>query len=50
MLFADDMVIMGDTPNDLQNSLDLWSAFCKSWALEVNQAKVKLLCLESEVL
>jgi len=27
LLFADDRVIMGDTPNDLQNSLDLLSAY-----------------------
>jgi len=42
MLFADDMVIMGDTPNDLQNSLDLLSAYCKSWGLEVNPDKSKI--------
>ncbi|XP_053395023.1 uncharacterized protein LOC128555740 isoform X1 [Mercenaria mercenaria] len=43
MLFADDMVILGDTLVDLQNSLDLLSTYCNKWGLEVNTLKTKIM-------
>ena len=43
LLFADDMVIFGDTQMDLQNSLNMLSEYCKRWGIEVNTAKTKVL-------
>ena len=43
LLFADDMVIFGQTQVDLQDSLNMLSEYCKRWGLEVNTAKTKLI-------
>jgi len=43
MLFADDMAILGNTPEDLQNSLDLLHKYCLNWGLEVNSEKTKIM-------
>ena len=42
LLFADDMVILGLTPEDLQLSLNTLSEYCIKWDLEVNVVKTKL--------
>ena len=42
MLFADDMVIIGKNPNDLQCSLDLLKTYCDNWGLKVNSTKSKI--------
>ena len=42
LLFADDMVIIGKTPNELQQSLDLLKSYCDTWGLEVNTDKTKI--------
>ena len=43
MLFADDMVILGNSPADLQQRLDLLSEYCSKWGLQVNTVKSKIL-------
>ena len=43
LLFADDMVILGKTPAELQNSLDLLHTYCDTWGLEVNAEKTKIM-------
>ena len=43
LLFADDMVIFGQTQMDIQNSLNILSEYCKRWGLEVNTAKTKVI-------
>lgn len=42
LLFADDMVILGLTPSDLQTSLNQLYEYCKTWGLEVNVDKTKI--------
>ena len=42
LLFADDMVILGHSPEDLQNSLYSLSNYCEKWGLEVNVAETKV--------
>ena len=42
MLFADDMVILSNSPSDLQNSLNLLQTYCNKWGLEVNPEKSKI--------
>ena len=41
LLFADDMVLFGERPRDLQNSLENLLDHCSSWGLEVNCTKKK---------
>ena len=36
LLYADDTVLLGDTENDLQNSLNLYQNYCDTWKLSVN--------------
>ena len=43
MLFADDMVILGNTISDLQHGLDLLHTYCARWGLQVNTDKTKVL-------
>ena len=43
LLFADDMVILGNSKEDLQHSLDLLYAYCSKWGLEVNISKTKII-------
>ena len=39
LLYADDTVILGETAEDLQNSID---SFLKYWKLKVNESKTKV--------
>ena len=41
LFFADDMVVLAETPEDLQNSLDSLYQYCLFWNLEVNTIKTK---------
>ena len=43
LLFADDLVIFGNSPKDLQNSLDKLYEYCQTWGLEVNTQKTKVM-------
>ena len=42
LLFADDMVIVGNSPEDLQRSLDMLHNYCLNWGLTVNTLKTKI--------
>ena len=42
LLFADEMVILGRSPSDLQNSLDLLHDYCQKWRLNFNITKTKI--------
>ena len=43
LLYADDTVLLGDTENNLQNSLNLYQNFCDTWKLSVNAQKSKVI-------
>ena len=43
LLFADDVVIFGNSPVDLQNSLNKLYDYCQNWSLEVNTDKTKVM-------
>ena len=42
MLYADDMVILGNSASDLQQRLDLLQLYCNKWGLTVNADKSKI--------
>jgi hypothetical protein len=41
LLYADDMILMADNPNELQNALNLLQDYCEEWHLMVNINKSK---------
>ena len=43
LLYADDVVIFGNSANQLQEGLNLLSEYCKKWKLTVNAAKTKIM-------
>ena len=43
LMYADDLVIMGDTIGNVQKLLDTLSEFCDKWGLFVNMDKTKLM-------
>jgi hypothetical protein len=43
LLFADDMAILGNSPEEINNSLVLLHNYCTKWSLEVNVDKTKVM-------
>ena len=43
LLYADDIVIFGNSANQLQEGLNLLSEYCQKWKLTVNAAKTKVM-------
>ena len=46
-MYADDIVLLSETPEGLQNSIQILSNFCSLWKLEINETKSKILIFES---
>ena len=47
LLYADDMVLLAETPQGLQKSLNILYDYCKKWKLEINHSKSKVMIFES---
>ena len=43
LLYADDIVLFGNSAEQLQDSLNLLSNYCKRWKLTVNINKTKVM-------
>ena len=43
IMYADDMVLLSETPDDLQNMLDSLANYTKKWDLTVNTSKTKVM-------
>ena len=43
LLYADDVVIIGDQIRHVQNLLNILSSYCKKWGLKVNMLKTKMI-------
>ncbi len=43
LLFADDLVLLSETSQDLQSAVDLLCEYCSRWDLQVNLTKTKLI-------
>ena len=43
LLFADDMAIVGKSPEEIQNHLDNLYTYCNTWRLKVNIDKTKIM-------
>ena len=42
LMFADDLVLLADTANSLQESINSLEDFCRNWDLSINTEKTKL--------
>ena len=42
LLYADDTVLMSETPEDLQKQLNIFHDYCSYWHLKVNVEKTKV--------
>ena len=42
LLYADDTVLMAETPEDLQKQLNIFHDYCLAWKLKVNIDKTKI--------
>ena len=49
LMFADDLVLLADNPQDLQAGLNALQEYCSKWALTVNHNKTKVLILVGSV-
>jgi hypothetical protein len=47
LLYADDTVLLADTPDSLQHALNDFHEYCSTWKLEVNPSKTKILIFGS---
>ena len=45
LLYADDTVILAETPNDLQISLNSMAEYCKNWELSINVTKTQVMTI-----
>ena len=43
LLYADDTILLADTPLDLQLALDSLDLYCEKWKLQVNSSKTKIM-------
>ena len=50
LMYADDMVIMSNTPEGLQRQLDVFYDYCNIWKLNVNLSKTKVIICNKRVL
>jgi hypothetical protein len=41
LMYADDVILLSETPAGLQNSLPYLQMYCTKWVLEVNIKKTK---------
>jgi hypothetical protein len=42
-MYADDMAILGESPDDLQRNLDVLSEYCKVLSIEFNTEETKII-------
>ena len=48
LLFADDLVLLSESPEALQSSINSLSKYCLKWSLQVNLTKTKVVCFSRQ--
>ena len=43
ILYADDTIILSESKENMQNSLDIFHSYCEMWNLQVNANKIKVM-------
>ena len=46
-MYADDMVLIAESPQNLQKMLDTLYDYCTEWKLEVNVQKTKIVAIRN---
>ena len=46
LMYADDLILLSESAQGLQNSLNILSNYCSIWKLEINHAKSKVILFE----
>ena len=49
LLYADDLVLIAETPNDIQLLIDIWNTWANKWRLTINTKKSKIMNLGKHV-
>ena len=49
LLYADDTIIVSDSPIDFQNSLDSFNDYCIEWKFKVNMTKTKIIVFGARI-
>ncbi|KAL7737292.1 hypothetical protein ACLKA6_012913 [Drosophila palustris] len=45
LMYADDMVLLADSPSGMQSMIDALYEYCRTWSLEINTQKSKILVI-----
>jgi hypothetical protein len=48
LLYADDTIIMAESPEELQKALTATAAYCEQWGLKINPSKSKIMIFSRE--
>lgn len=48
LLYADDTILLSESPDDLQHQLNVFQRYCKSWHLKVNSDKTKIVIFNKD--
>ena len=48
LLYADDIVILSESAEDLQAGLQIYEEYCNIWKLEVNTSKTKVIIFSKD--
>ena len=48
LLFTDDVLLLGNSPEDLQHSLNILSSYCITWNFTVNLSKTEVLVFNAK--
>ena len=49
-MYADDIIIMAETPEDIQLGLNILEQYCNKWKLNLNKTKTKVIvCRKGEL-
>ena len=49
LMYADDTVLFASSKQQLQHSLDAYSKYCKTWNIDINVCKTKIMCFGRKV-
>lgn len=47
LMYADDLILLSETPLGLQNQLNILNEYCNTWKLQINTEKSKVIIFES---
>ena len=49
LMFADDILLLSETPEGLQNSINKLNYYCNKWQLTINTQKTKIMVIQEKI-